>query len=61
MDTDILRRLVCPSTGCRLRLSEDGRYLIAERAKLVYPIRDGVPILKVSEARNWESEDDNIR
>ena len=50
-DIDMMRCLVCPLTGCRLKLSEDKKWLISKGARLKYPIREGVPILKVSKAK----------
>ena len=43
---DILR---CPLTHSRLR--RDGDWLIAERGGLAYPIRDGIPVMLIEEAR----------
>jgi uncharacterized protein YbaR (Trm112 family) len=43
--------LVCPVTRTPLRLREDGNELISDAAGLAFPIRDGVPVLLVREAR----------
>ena len=47
----MLQLLVCPQTKTRLHFDEAAQELISEAAKLAYPVRDGVPILLVSEAR----------
>jgi len=47
----LLEILVCPATRKPLRLDETGTALISDAAGLVYPIRDGVPVLVIAEAR----------
>lgn len=53
MDVDprLLEILVCPMTKSRLRYDRDAQELVSEAAGLAYPIRDGVPIMLVEEAR----------
>lgn len=46
-----LSLLVCPKSGSPLKLDSDAQELISTKAKLAYPIRDGVPILLISSAR----------
>lgn len=58
LDSDMLRCLVCPITGCRLKVSTDKRWLISEGAGLRFPLRDGVPVLKVEYAKRWSKDDD---
>jgi uncharacterized protein YbaR (Trm112 family) len=55
-DIDMNRCLVCPLTGCRLKLSEDRRWLVSKAARLRYPIIDGVPVLKVDKAQQMEEK-----
>ena len=43
--------LVCPLTKTRLTLSADGRELVSIAARLAFPIRDGVALLSLDEAR----------
>lgn len=50
-DSWLLARLVCPLTRQPLRFDEKGSELISVAAGLAYPIRDGVPIMLVEEAR----------
>ncbi len=49
IDPELLAILVCPLTRSRLRL--EGEYLVGEVGGLRYPIRDGIPVLLVDEAR----------
>lgn len=53
IDAKLLDILVCPITKSRLRheQSEQGEFLIAETGGLRYPIRDGIPVMLVNEAR----------
>lgn len=52
IDSKLLEILVCPLTKGPLRYDEEAQELISEGANLAYPIRDGIPIMLVDEARN---------
>ena len=54
VDTRLLELLVCPLTKGRLVYEAERNELVSERARLAYPIRDGIPIMLVSEARQIE-------
>jgi uncharacterized protein YbaR (Trm112 family) len=54
VDPKTLEMLVCPLTKTRLVLSADRRELISVAAHLAFPIRDGVPMLSLDEARDVE-------
>lgn len=56
IDPWLLARLVCPATRTPLRLDEKRGELVSDAAGLAYPIRDGVPVLLVEEARRIGSE-----
>jgi uncharacterized protein len=51
MDADLLAILVCPLTRTALRFDEEALELISDEAGLAYPVRGGVPILIIDEAR----------
>jgi len=51
LDPKVLEMLVCPLTKTRLTLSADGTELISVAARLAFPIRVGVPLLSLDEAR----------
>jgi uncharacterized protein len=53
IDARLLAILVCPMTRTPLRLDVAAQELVADRAGLAYPIRDGVPILLIEEAREF--------
>lgn len=52
VDAKLLEILVCPLTKGPLRYDEEAQELISEGANLAYPIRDGIPIMLVDEARD---------
>lgn len=54
VDPKLLELLVCPLTKGPLSYDKQAGELISEQAKLAYPIRDGIPIMLVSEARPLE-------
>ena len=51
VDPKLLELLVCPLTKGRLTYDAKAGELVSEKAKLAYPIRDGIPIMLISEAR----------
>jgi hypothetical protein len=51
VDPKLLEVLVCPQTRTPLRYDRDKRELISDAARLAYPVRDGVPIMLIDEAR----------
>ena len=51
----LLEILVCPKTHSPLVLHEDE--LISKDARLAYPIRDGIPIMLIEEARELSQEE----
>ena len=50
-DRRMLEALVCPVTQTPLRYDADRQELISQAAKLAFPIREGIPIMLVDEAR----------
>jgi len=61
-DPKLLEILICPLTRTMLRYDAERQELISRAAGLAYPIRDGVPIMLASEARELtDQERDDIR
>ncbi len=56
VDPKLLEILVCPLTKKPLRYDREAQELISDAAKLAYPIRDGIPIMLVDEARRLDDE-----
>jgi uncharacterized protein len=57
VDVKTLEMLVCPLTKTRLALSEDRNELISVAAHLAFPIREGVPMLSLDEARQLTQDE----
>lgn len=51
VDPRLLEVLVCPLTKTPLDYDRQKGELVSRSAKLAFPIRDGVPIMLVEEAR----------
>ncbi len=51
IDSKLLEILVCPVTKGPLTYDREKQELISEQAKVAYPIRDGIPIMLIEEAR----------
>ncbi|HTH97647.1 MAG TPA: Trm112 family protein [Stellaceae bacterium] len=56
IDAKLLEILVCPMTKATLRYDREAQELISDEAGLAYPIRDGIPIMLVDEARPLKDE-----
>jgi uncharacterized protein YbaR (Trm112 family) len=54
VDPKLLEILVCPLTKGPLEYDREKNELISKSAKLAYPVRDGIPIMLVDEAREIE-------
>ncbi len=51
IDPKLLEVLVCPLTKSPLRYDRAAKELVSDQAKLAYPVRDGIPVMLVDEAR----------
>lgn len=56
LDPELLAILVCPLTRQPLRYDEARQELVSEAAGLAYPVRDGVPVMLIDEARVLDSD-----
>ena len=56
LDPALLEKLVCPVTRAALRLDAKTDELVSEEAGLAFPIRDGVPVLLVEDARRLDRQ-----
>jgi len=50
-DRRMLETLVCPQTQAILSYDATHQELISKAAHLAYPIRDGIPVMLIDEAR----------
>ncbi|RZM06139.1 MAG: Trm112 family protein [Sphingomonas sp.] len=55
IDPWLLERLVCPATRTPLRYDATAQELVSDAAGLAYPIRDGVPVMLVEDARRIDA------
>lgn len=60
IDPKLLELLVCPQvrTPGSLRYDAAAQELVSDQAGLAYPIRDGIPIMLVSEARRVDQDNE---
>lgn len=56
-DRKLLELLVCPLTRAALTFDAEKGELISQKARLAFPVRDGIPIMLVSEARQLTDAD----
>ena len=56
IDPRLLSLLVCPLTREALVYDREAGELISRKAGLAYPVRDGIPIMLVEEARPLNPE-----
>jgi uncharacterized protein len=56
VDPKLLEILVCPLTKQPLEYDAAAQELISRQAGLAYPIRDGIPIMLVDEARHLDEK-----
>jgi len=53
-DRRMLEALICPVTHGKLSYDADAQELISKSAKLAFPIRNGIPVMLVDEARQLD-------
>lgn len=53
-DRRMIEALVCPVTQTVLRYDADKQELVSKAARLAFPIRGGIPVMLVDEARKIE-------
>jgi uncharacterized protein YbaR (Trm112 family) len=54
IDPKLLEILVCPLTKGPLIYDRERQELVSKQAGLAYPVRDGIPIMLVDEARSLD-------
>ncbi len=56
IDPKLLEILVCPLTKGPLEYDRQAQELVSRKAGLAFPIRDGIPIMLVDEARGLDGQ-----
>ena len=59
VDPKLLEILVCPLTKTPLTYDRARQELVSRAARLAFPIRDGIPIMLVDEARRLDESELN--
>lgn len=57
IDPKLLEILVCPETKGPLIYVREANELVSKKARRAYPIRDGIPIMLVDDARDVSDEE----
>ncbi len=52
-NNDILRLIVCPVTGGKMYYDKEKKVLVSKSAKLIFPVKNGIPILIRTEAETF--------
>jgi len=50
INKELLEILACPKCKGDIRLAQDGSGLICDTCKLMYPIKDDIPVMLIDEA-----------
>ena len=53
-DANLFSNLVCPLSRTNLKVNHDTHELVSEASALAFPIRNGIPILLIDEARKTD-------
>ena len=53
-DRHMLEALICPQTHSVLKYDSQAQELISKPAGLAFPIRDGIPVMLIDEARKLD-------
>ncbi len=56
IDKDLLDIMACPKCKGDVNVSENGDGLICDACRVVYPIKDGIPVMLVEEAKSIEPD-----
>lgn len=57
MDKELLAMLVCPQSQGPLEYDREHEELVCRQSGLAYPVRDGIPVMLVEEARQLSADE----
>ncbi len=57
IDKKLLSILVCPVTKAPVEYDEENNELVCKASGLAYPVRDGIPVMLESEARQLSADE----
>jgi hypothetical protein len=52
IDKKLLEILACPKCKGDVKISDDGKGIICEKCRLIYPVRDDIPVMLIDEAKS---------
>lgn len=55
---ELLEVLACPKCKGDIRVSKDEKSIVCDACRLVYEIRDGIPVMLIDEAKQVENTAD---
>ena len=61
LSTELLNLIVCPVSGDKLIYDQDQSILISKKARLIYPVVDGIPLLLASEEKKIPLDSSKIK
>ena len=61
LSTELLNLIVCPVSGDKLIYDQYQSVLISKKARLIYPVIDGIPMLLASEAKKIPLDSSKIK
>jgi uncharacterized protein len=53
INSDLMNILVCPQCKGTLKLNEKEDGLICEKCRLIYEVRNGIPVMLIEEAKSF--------
>jgi len=53
ISNELLEILACPKCKGDIRLNKDGNGLVCDNCRLLYPIKDNIPVMLVDEAEKF--------
>ena len=56
-DRKMLEALICPQTHSTLKFNKESQELVSSKAGVAYPIRDGIPVMLIDEARQMSDKE----
>ena len=57
MDKKQIDMMACPECQGKLKYIKESKELLCEACNLAFPVRDGIPVMLIEEARNLAEED----
>lgn len=57
MDKKQIEMVVCPECNSKLSYDKSSKELICDKCKIAFPVKDGIPVMLVEEARQLEQQE----